>query len=604
MATCLFLREFKQKGFTARTPLRIIALALLLICLSAIFLSCGAAKVSVTSVSVSPEKTAPGQPVTVSVNIQSLEKNPVKYPVTFKVNGLAQETRNVSVSGNETKTVTFDYTAASLGSYTVDINKQTASFQVVRPAEFVVDSINPPDQVVAGKEASLNVVVRNAGELPGTYTARLKADGKDVTSKDVQIDPGTSNVILMSYTPAVSGSHDLAVDNMTTTIKALEPAKFVGSSLGLTPNTVFTGQTVTATATISNTGQVAGTFPVTVLVNGIESGSQTLTLSPAENKPVSFKVTPKNAGSVSISILDTNATLSVVDSKSYYNDLFGYTISYPADYTVDDTVPDTLLITKTGIGGLDVLVDFESTTETAASYFDTTIQNSKKQVPDLTITSQTPIVENGVTVGYKYNFTDTVSGKKLTGEGMAIKKGGLGFVAEFSSYDTEWDKNKGLADACLASFTLPKIATGAYVNTSLGISFTLPNQWTVIETTDKNYPLLIFAPYNQPFIVGEVGFQTVPSGTVLQDYIDKLKQSFTSMGYQVTSDSAFTPTGGGTGHDFNLTESGTFDRGIVVINGTRMCMFDFIAYTSSSLTAVSADITQFEKTIAFVPTSS
>jgi hypothetical protein len=88
------------------------------------------AQMSVKYLSVSPQQTVAGQPVTVTTNVVNTGYEAGSYNVTLKVNGQVEESRMVSVGAQGTQPVKFTVTKAQPGTYTVSVGDQKVSFVV------------------------------------------------------------------------------------------------------------------------------------------------------------------------------------------------------------------------------------------------------------------------------------------------------------------------------------------------------------------------------------------------------------------------------------------------------------------------------------------
>jgi len=88
------------------------------------------AQLSVKYLSVSPQQTTAGQPVTVTTNVVNTDDEAGNYNVVLKINGQVEQSRMVSVGPQGTQPVKFTITKAQPGTYTVNIDDQKRSFIV------------------------------------------------------------------------------------------------------------------------------------------------------------------------------------------------------------------------------------------------------------------------------------------------------------------------------------------------------------------------------------------------------------------------------------------------------------------------------------------
>lgn len=92
-----------------------------------------------SSLSVSPLEVDMGETVTVSILLSNTGEEEGSYTVTFKINGVVAATREITLAGGISETVTFTTTRDKAGSYSVNIDGLTGSFtvkeEVVAPPE-------------------------------------------------------------------------------------------------------------------------------------------------------------------------------------------------------------------------------------------------------------------------------------------------------------------------------------------------------------------------------------------------------------------------------------------------------------------------------------
>jgi hypothetical protein len=89
------------------------------------------AQMSVQYLSVNPNQTAAGQPVTISTNVVNTGDAAGSLNVALKINGQVEETRMVSVGPMATQPVKFTVSKSQPGTYAVDLLGQEGSFTVI-----------------------------------------------------------------------------------------------------------------------------------------------------------------------------------------------------------------------------------------------------------------------------------------------------------------------------------------------------------------------------------------------------------------------------------------------------------------------------------------
>jgi oligopeptide transport system substrate-binding protein len=576
--------------------LRFTLLVLILTSLIASLAGCGSAKVTVSPLTISPDTASPSEKVTIAVNVMNLDKKDVEgYQLNLTVNGALKETKTVTLGADQTTTFTFDYVPDTTGSYSVDVNGQSGTFTVVRPASFQVGQLNiSPGSPAIGQDVIASADVRNEGELPGTYTATFKVDDNIVKTVELKLEPGQTLPSSANFTLDTTGTHVIAFGDVTRTVKVLQPAEFKATTVSVSPDSILPGEAATVSATITNSGETAGTFPVAVMVNGTESSPKSVSLDPGASTTVDFTISPGTTGTVNIKVLDSSTTLNVIALKTYSNQTYYYTISYPPDFQVNDGNPNTTMIKKSDNEIICVGVNKISVSSTPKDYFDTVAGVEKQDSPDWAYTSLTEIKENGVTTGYKYDYTNTAEGKKWTGKGMVLKKGGLGFYVVFTTVESAWEKYKSMAPRILDSFVSPVIATGQYSSSEKGITLTLPAEWTAIEQS----PLSLIN--TDTSLVSGLASEAVTAGTTAQEYTEGGISQLTDQGWGFKTKASFKFDNSEAGYE--ATFEGDTVQGkykiwtISVISGNRAYMLFFVGL-ASEMDPLASSITQMAKSL-------
>lgn len=91
--------------------------------------------VQFSNLRISPESVSPEEPVTISVDVTNLGENQAACPVTLRINGVLKDSETVTLDGGETETVEFTVTEGISGTYDVEVDGQTGSFEVIEHEE-------------------------------------------------------------------------------------------------------------------------------------------------------------------------------------------------------------------------------------------------------------------------------------------------------------------------------------------------------------------------------------------------------------------------------------------------------------------------------------
>jgi len=83
-----------------------------------------------SALTISPREVDIGQTVTISVQVTNIGEERGVYSVTLKINGVIEQTREVTLAGGASETVTFTTAKNIAGTYTVDVDGLIGSFTV------------------------------------------------------------------------------------------------------------------------------------------------------------------------------------------------------------------------------------------------------------------------------------------------------------------------------------------------------------------------------------------------------------------------------------------------------------------------------------------
>jgi len=198
------------------------------------------------------------------------------------------------------------------------------AFQVIactRPAAFATSNLSiSPTKVDIGQKVTIGVMVANIGDLADTYEVTLKIDNVTVDTETVTLDGGASKTVTFTTSKDVAGTYAVTVDGLSGTFTVEEaappptPAAFTTSNLSISPTKVDVGKSVTISATIANTGDLAGSYEVTLKVNNVTVDTETVTLDGGASKTVTFTTSKDVAGTYTVSIDGLSGTFTVEEA--------------------------------------------------------------------------------------------------------------------------------------------------------------------------------------------------------------------------------------------------------------------------------------------------
>ncbi|MHC1575533.1 MAG: S-layer protein domain-containing protein [Candidatus Methanogasteraceae archaeon] len=133
--------------------------------------------------------------------------------------------------GETDETGSLTYTADEPGTYTIVASKSgyldaSEKITVSLPsAKFELSNFVLPEEVSAGKKFTVSVDVTNNGEVNGTYTAELSANGSVVDSKDIALDPDETGTVEFTHQVAEAGTCTIEIGTESGEIVVTKKAK-------------------------------------------------------------------------------------------------------------------------------------------------------------------------------------------------------------------------------------------------------------------------------------------------------------------------------------------------------------------------------------------
>ena len=127
--------------------------------------------------------------------------------------------------------------------------------------------------------------------------------------------PSSDVVGTVSYTSAalaapVSAAAAAASEDVEAVVEEA-PAAFTTSYLSITPTTVDMGEEVTISVLVTNTGDLSGSYEVTLNIDEIAVATKTVTLAGGASERVTFTMTQGIAGTYSVTIDGLSGTFDV-----------------------------------------------------------------------------------------------------------------------------------------------------------------------------------------------------------------------------------------------------------------------------------------------------
>jgi uncharacterized protein (DUF58 family) len=155
-----------------------------------------------------------------------------------------------------------------------------------------------PNRVKDGDEVTITAIVTNRGNAAGQYSMVLRIGNVVESIAELSIEPGNSQTATFTVTRDIPGEYYVEADGLRGmfTVIQRKPAAFNISRLMIQPEKVSEGEPVTISATVTNSGEMEGTYTGVLRIKGIEEGAQEVTVPPGESEQLVFSVAKQAAG--------------------------------------------------------------------------------------------------------------------------------------------------------------------------------------------------------------------------------------------------------------------------------------------------------------------
>lgn len=256
-----------------------------------------------------PEEIIAGVEAAITATIANTWGVEATQTVSFQIDNTTVTEEIITLDFGTATTVEFSYTFNQPGSYTVEVltrdDTRSATAQALMPASFQVTSIEPPETIIAGEEATLAITIQNAGEVQVAKEVHFNVNGILVDIEAVSLNPGGTTDLDFRYIFPTSGDFDIEVatpdSSLSITVTVLALANFQITTFNI-PDTAVVGEEVSLTATIENTGDVESTKIVGMETDSLAVQTESVTLSPGASQAVEFKHTFQQPGSFEIKL--------------------------------------------------------------------------------------------------------------------------------------------------------------------------------------------------------------------------------------------------------------------------------------------------------------
>lgn len=236
-----------------------------------------------------PSETA-GENTKIFFTLSNIGDRTGTFDAELRVDGEILQNRSIKLAENENERINFSVKIDEPGEHSVKIGDISEDFKI-EPSEFKVSDLNIGSKVVEpGEPLTVNVKVKNSGDLSGDYNVELKVDGSVEEKWTVTIPGGKNRTVSFDLRKEENGEYPVSIGELSENFEVLAPPEFKVSDLSVSPSLVSPGETVTVTANIKNVGDLPGDHVVKLRVDGEVKDNESVHLEGHQSTSLEFEL--------------------------------------------------------------------------------------------------------------------------------------------------------------------------------------------------------------------------------------------------------------------------------------------------------------------------
>jgi len=237
-----------------------------------------------------------GETVEVTITVENVGDEPGEKEVWFNLDEYYKDDADLQLSPNESETVTLTYVSKSenAGDWTLLVetpdDSLTRSVTIESPAQtrntgtsyggydghpdFVITEFHVNESVLAGETLRMNATVENAGSDLGEKLVWFTLDGETINETIIELPEGDAATVSTELNTSIDnfGNHTITAntsdDVVRQRVEFIEPIPEYELQSVEVPDRSPAGEPVTVNATVGNVGDISGTVPVRLLIDG------------------------------------------------------------------------------------------------------------------------------------------------------------------------------------------------------------------------------------------------------------------------------------------------------------------------------------------------
>jgi predicted alpha-1,2-mannosidase len=259
------------------------------------------------NLSIFPVSVIQGENENVAISVRMTNVGTAAGPklVRLEVDGSIVDDTEVTLSPDNSQTVSFNITENELGVHIVYIDNLQGTF-VVEGGKFLVENLKIyPHRVYLSENVAISVDVANIGENIATKFLVLKIDNRVESIENVTLDSGENSRVSFVVSRDVAGVYEVEIENLIGSFVVENQSgspNFILSNLKIDRRRVDIGENVTISVEVVNNGDASGSYEIIIKLDGSVKDSDNVTLDPGSSDIVSFVVSMDNLGLHSVEV--------------------------------------------------------------------------------------------------------------------------------------------------------------------------------------------------------------------------------------------------------------------------------------------------------------
>jgi VCBS repeat-containing protein len=185
------------------------------------------ANVQMSKLTLMPEEIATGETLKANVFLNNQGDLTGKYTISLKLDNATMQTKDITLLGGRSETFSFDIVSDTNGSHQVSAGDVHATFVVKKPlspANFEVSEIIVnPLLIESGNKIDVSVLVKNTGDLSGTYPAVMTVDDIAIKTQEVTLAGSAGRIVTFSFTSDAVGQHKISFGGLVAPFEVISP---------------------------------------------------------------------------------------------------------------------------------------------------------------------------------------------------------------------------------------------------------------------------------------------------------------------------------------------------------------------------------------------